>query len=110
MKMTELIEKEKTVRAYGISGTNAIIRHDDDLLLICDGFRGIDSLSGAVVRWEYGSVYRLLPGDTLSSLQRDGWNKTTTHWQAIIQGCDSKRPVLCWSGYVIAAIAERVGL
>lgn len=108
--MTKLIEKETVERDYGFTGTNAIIEHNGELWLICDGFGGQDSLEGGCVRWKHGMAYRLQAGDTIVSLHAGEWNETTDHWTALVNGYDDDRPMMMVNGYAIESIAKKLGL
>ena len=108
--MSKLIEEKTVTREYGLTGINAIVRHNGDLLLITDGFGGLDDIMGGAVRWQHGRVYKLLDGDTLSSLRKGHYNEYSSNWITLLSGHDDCRPLLGWSGHAIAALAKKLNL
>ena len=105
---TTLIEKRTTEGAYGFA-TEAMILHADThgRILIVDGWGG-DNLHGYCYRWRHGLAIRLQPNDTFLTLA-EPWNDDTTTWQAVLGGYDAERPILDWTGHVVAALARRHG-
>lgn len=99
-------------RDYGFRGHEAIIDHPvHGRLLLCDGFGGVDSLDGGCVRWRHGSACRLLPDDTLASLDEERHNDEYSALHALVKGYGSRgRQMLEWSGDDVARLAESVGL
>ncbi len=108
--MSKLIEEKTVTREYGLTGINAIVRHNGDLLLITDGFGGFDDIMGGAVRWQHGRVYKLLDGDTLGSLRKGYYSKYRSNWAILLEGHDDCRPLLDWSGHEIAALAKKLNL
>ena len=106
-----VVESQTVERDYGMSGTIAIIESKaGDRYLIADGFGGMDSLSGGAVRWKHGEAVKLQPDDTIDSLRSGEWNDYINHFDAVLRGIDSERPIMRWEGYVIENIAETCGL
>ena len=102
-----LIEQRKVECEYQFTGTDAIIDHPKyGRLFICDGFGGMDELRGGAIRWEHGMAIKLLPGDTLDVLHA---NNASILFYARI-GDDNSRPVLPWTGMMVAAVARTAGL
>lgn len=110
MSKAIIIEQRSVERDYGFRGVEAIVEHEKHgRLLVCDGFGGKDSLRGGAVRFEHGMVCKLLDDDTFEQLDAD-WNDYTTVNSAVQSGYDGSRPVLDWSGHVIAGLAKSCGL
>lgn len=103
---TTLIEKRATEGRYEMI-TEAMILDTDTQgrILITDGWGG-DDVSGECYRWKHGLAIQLKADDTFDDLDKD-WNCCTSTYQAVVNGYDNSRPVLDWSGHVIASIAKR---
>ena len=103
---TTLIEKRATEGRYEMI-TEAMILDTDTQgrILITDGYGG-DDVNGFCYRWKHGIAVQLKPSDTFVDLNKD-WNDCTSTYQAVVNGYDNSRPVLDWSGHVIASIAKR---
>lgn len=108
---TQLLETKKTEREYNFFGTAAIINHSEyGLLLVNQGFGGMDSLEGGAVRWRHGVAISLKPNDTFEALENGPWNELTSHMAAVLYGWDDERPVLNLAGTELEKIAEISGL
>ncbi len=103
---TTLVERRAKDGQYGMI-TEAMILDTDThgRLLIIDGFGG-SAIEGQCYRWKYGMAIQLKATDTFADLGKD-WNACTSTWQAVTNGYDEGRPILFWSGHVIAALAKR---
>lgn len=105
MSTINVIEQEGVERDYGFAGVEAIIDHSvHGRLLMCDAY-GEDAMGAGCVRWIHGIAIRVQPDDTLESLHED-----SDRWMTIRSGYDSMRPVLDWSGHMVAAVARAAGL
>lgn len=106
-----VIERETAERAYGFRGCVAIVEHPiHGRLLIQDGYGGDQTMRGGAVRWEHGTVIRLHPTDTLASLRSGAWSEMASLWDAVCHGYDDSRPMLEWTGSMIARVAARAGI
>lgn len=111
MQKITLIERRDVKRNYGFAGTEAVIDHPTHgRMLLCDGFGGIDSISGGTVRWAHGMAIKLHDGDTFETLDGAQWTNDVTLMQATQHGYDDTRPVLDWDGLAIARAAAAAGL
>lgn len=111
MTRITIIDKTNVERAYGFMGTIAVIDHPTHgRLLIEDGFGGQSELRGGMVRWDHGSVYKLQLGDTIESLDSEGWSDGMTLLQAVRACCDPSRPMLAVAGITAESIAKQAGL
>lgn len=111
MSKVTIIERRNVERDYGFSGTEAIIDHPaNGRMLLCDGFGGIDTLAGGVVRWTHGIAIKLQDSDTFETLDGAPWTNGVTLMQAVQKGYDDTRPVLDWDGLAIARAAAAAGL
>ena len=107
----QVIETETVDRDYGMHGTNAIIDHPrHGRLLLRDGFGGMDDLRGGAVRWEHGIAVQLQPTDTLASLRAGNDYEHATAFERVVKGYDDSRPVLDWTGDMVAQVAKSAGL
>jgi len=105
-----VIESETREGQYDMTWTAAIIEHPQHgRLYLAEGFGGMDSIEGGMYRWQHGLACRVLPSDTLESLE-DDCNDYSTIREAMTSGHDDSRPVLEWSGSMIAAVAQAAGL
>lgn len=105
-----VIESDHVERDYGFRGTDAVIEHPTHgRLLLSDGYGELGNRGGKV-RWEHGTAVKLQPGDTLGSLRSTEWNDWMNLFSAVKTGCDESRPVLDWSGDMVAAVAKSAGL
>lgn len=108
---TKTLETQQIEREYNFLATTAIIHHSEyGLLLINQGFGGMDSLEGGAVRWKHGTAISLKKGDTFEALENGEWNELTNHLNAILYSWDDERPMLDLSGQELAKIAESSGL
>lgn len=104
---TAVIEQRATERDYQFPGIDAIISHPTHgRLLICDGFGGMGELRGGAVRWEHGIAIKLHNDDTLDTLYADNY----CILDRAISGRDDSRPIMPWSGSIIATLARDAGL
>lgn len=104
-----IVESREVERDYGFRGVDAIVEHPKHgRLMLCDGYGGVDTLSGGAVRWRHGAVYTLQPADTFAALDAP-YNDTTTVLQAMRAGYGDRAP-LDWDGAAIEGMAEAAGL
>jgi hypothetical protein len=108
MKIKKL-EARSVTRDYGFAGVEAIVETEHGLLLVCDGFGGMDTPAGGCVRWRHGMVVALQAGDTFASLAAP-WNGTASVMDAAIRGYDPSRPVLDLEGKEIQKLADAANL
>jgi len=103
----KIIEKIDVERDYGLIGTALVIDHEKHgRLLLNDGFGGIDTPAGGAVRWRHGMAVKLLPSDTIESLQSTPWNDYASTYDAVLAGHDKNRPVLDWTGDMVERLAK----
>ena len=105
-----VIESEDVERDYGFDGTIAIIDHPEHgRLLIQDGYAEHD-ICGGCVRWSHGIAIRIMADDTLDGLRDQAWSESMDLLDAVKSGCDESRPVLLWTGAMVASVAKAAGL
>lgn len=105
MATITLIEQDDVERDYGFSGVEAVIDHPaHGRILLCDGY-GEDAHGAGCVRWGHGKAISLQPTDDLDTLRAD-----PEAWMALLHGYDSSRPVLEWTGHMVASVAKSAGL
>lgn len=105
----EVVEKRSVERAYGMTGTEAIIIKDGQKMFVCDGFGGVDDLCGGAVRWRHGMAIRLKSDDTFSTLDAD-YNAHMSVLGLALTDSDPERPMLPLDRFHIEAIAKKAGL
>lgn len=103
---TTLIEKRTAEGAYGFTTESMILDTDTHgRILICDGWGGNDVI-GQQYRWNQGVAIQLKADDTYETLEKP-WNDYYTTLRVVIDGQDPERPILDWSGHVVASVAKR---
>lgn len=105
---TILIESNTTTGEYGRSKTEAIIEANGRRLYICEGFGGMDSLSGGAIRWRHGIAIEIAAEDTLESLKTRKWNDHVTYYDAMHNGYYGE--IKNWSGIALTKTAVSLGL
>jgi hypothetical protein len=102
-----VVESDTSTGLYDMLQGRMVVDHPTHgRLLLVEGFGGMDSLQGGQYRWMHGYAVRLQPGDTLASLDLKEWNEWTSLYTAVMAGYDKTRPVLEWSGHMIASVAR----
>ena len=110
-KKAVVVESRDVERAYGFTGTEAIIDHPKHgRILIADGFGGMDSIEGGCVRWRHGTVIQLHPDDDFDALDALEWNESYSGIEIVYSYLDKTRPGLDWAGYMIDKLATSLGI
>jgi len=105
-----IIEQRTRRAGYDMPQTMAILEHPaHGRIYITQGFGGMYALEGGKYRWRHGGAARVLPTDTLYSL--DGYvDIGVSVADDAIAGFDSARPALGWDGNVLDRVARAAGL
>lgn len=109
MAKAQIVERRIVDGAYGLNHEQAIIDHPKyGRILISDGFGGQD-VEGLTYRWRHGVVTKLCCNDNFQILDEPG-NDFCSKLDIAINGGDSKRAKLPFSGYVVERMAKSAGL